>query len=154
MALPRHPAQCTGRYAMRNKPEYAREYYRKNKDRINAQRRATRKSPRPMHKYRIGSLSEDCTEYKQYRWVLRRLEFFKMYGSVCSCCGESEQAFLALDHIGGQRGRIRERTDTAILNAISTYQPNKYRILCHNCNMATRYDKPCPHQLVYEDYQI
>jgi hypothetical protein len=80
------------------------------------------------------------------------------YGGKCACCGETEPAFLTLDHIGGggaahrrsiKRGnkilRIRQELKAA------GWPTDKYRLLCMNCNFATRHGKVCPHQLKKEN---
>lgn len=40
------------------------------------------------------------------RWKVKiRSEMIAAYGGCCACCGETEPAFLSLDHIGGGGGR-------------------------------------------------
>jgi hypothetical protein len=76
---------------------------------------------------------------------------FSHYGAKCVCCGESEERFLAIDHIGG--GGAAHRRSLGLLGGFHFYKwiikndfPKFLRILCHNCNMATAYGKVCPHQ--------
>lgn len=76
-----------------------------------------------------------------------REKFLELYGNKCECCGEDTEIFLSLDHINGQRGRKRENPYTAYLRAIKDYPSKEFRILCHNCNQATKYGRICPHQL-------
>lgn len=80
----------------------------------------------------------------------RRNEFLEMYGSKCECCGETENIFLTLDHIKGQKGipiAKKERGVNSYRSAIAEYRPDTYRILCMNCNFATRFEGAiCPHQ--------
>lgn len=72
----------------------------------------------------------------------------EMYGNKCACCGEKELAFLALDHINGSsRKRKNETASKAWRNAIRDNDKNEYRVLCHNCNQATKRGKVCPHTL-------
>lgn len=70
------------------------------------------------------------------------------YGNRCECCGETEPEFLALDHrFGGGAEHRRCRPGTSVLrDVIREGFPPKYRILCHNCNMATRLGTQCPHE--------
>lgn len=77
-----------------------------------------------------------------------RVEFLDMYGGVCQCCGHDKVEHLALDHVrGGGKADRRARSTIAILrDAVSRYQPEKYRILCHNCNAAIGIYGVCPHQ--------
>lgn len=82
----------------------------------------------------------------------QRSAFLKMYGEKCQCCGESETVFLVIDHIKGQKGIPRSKKELgapAYRAALKSYDPDTYRILCHNCNFATRYEgSTCPHQKV------
>ncbi len=80
-------------------------------------------------------------------WKRRKRIFIEMYGGRCECCGETEEMFLNLDHINGQNKQNKECTSDAMCWAISKYQPEKYRILCSNCNQATRFGRICPHQI-------
>lgn len=71
-------------------------------------------------------------------------------GSVCVCCGETEMAFLCMDHVNG--GGSRHRRADHIARA-SIYQwlvnrgfPEGFRVLCANCNQAIRFGRACPHQ--------
>ena len=71
------------------------------------------------------------------------------YGGKCVCCGESEYAFLSLDHVAndGAEHRRRERcVDTAIW-ALKNGCPDILQILCYNCNNAKSTHGICPHQL-------
>ncbi len=74
--------------------------------------------------------------------------FLQMYGYTCACCGEPNPAFLTMEHknrdgalhrylIGGSMEALRE--------AISKYDPDRFEILCYNCNMAKSHYAECPH---------
>jgi len=108
----------------------------------------SRRTPEEHERKRIWRESnrEHSREYSRKRDKRIRELFLKMYGGKCECCGEIEPIFLALDHIGGQKGvKKKEENTTAIANATNKYQPDKYRILCHNCNFAV-IRGVCPHQ--------
>jgi hypothetical protein len=72
------------------------------------------------------------------------------YGGVCACCGEDREPFLTLDH--SNRDGAEHRRSVGGSNSILVDLRNRgwpkdgYRILCMNCNWATRYGKECPHQ--------
>lgn len=95
------------------------------------------------NKERVQKASRERTQrYRQ--------EALALYGNACVCCGISYFEFLTFDHIGG--GGCEERR-TKFPNAHSFYKflkdnylPEKYRILCQNCNSATAYYGVCPHQ--------
>ncbi len=73
------------------------------------------------------------------------------YGGCCACCGEKEIAFLTLDHVGG--GGAKDRAESG--GSANVYRRLKrqgwpkegYRVLCSNCNLATKLGRTCPHQL-------
>jgi hypothetical protein len=70
-----------------------------------------------------------------------------MYGGMCECCKETIYEFLCLDHkLGRERKYKNEHGDAAYRRAIKEYDPKEYRILCANCNTATRLGKICPHK--------
>ena len=91
-------------------------------------------------------------------WSKRlRAEMMVAYGGACACCGETAEQFLCLDHMnrdgkahrlslatrGGTGGRSRD----VYLDLKRRGWPTVgYRLLCVNCNFATRYGAPCPHQ--------
>lgn len=89
---------------------------------------------------------------KNKRQCLRN-EFLKMYGGKCICCHIDEEVFLALDHVknGGTAHRKQCGTRGVYLDAISKYDPERFQILCHNCNFAKFRNGICPHQLVGQE---
>ena len=78
------------------------------------------------------------------RFAAQRDEIFSHYGGKCVCCGEHEKAFLAIDHLPNtpREGDQRNLTEWICKNNF----PPGFQILCHNCNMATRWGKVCPHE--------
>jgi hypothetical protein len=79
-------------------------------------------------------------------------EMLQAYGMSCACCGEAESTFLTLDHINrdGKEDRANAGCSGGYPFFVSLKRegwPNRgYRVLCWNCNEATRYGRPCPHQ--------
>lgn len=109
------------------------------------QRIANKKS---YHKHKVKRLAWT----REYQKSVQ-IEVIRHYGGECNCCGESELAFLAIDHIGG--GGMRHRKEIGISGGPRFYmwiRKNKYpknlRILCHNCNQATSWGRKCPHELL------
>lgn len=70
------------------------------------------------------------------------------YGSKCACCGESEEAFLTIDHVkgGGSKERKRYSSWTILNNIIKSKFSKDYQLLCFNCNWAKYKLGCCPHQ--------
>lgn len=94
----------------------------------------------------IENNRENTRKYHRDRSRIIRTLFLDMYGNRCSCCGEDEKVFLTIDHIKRQIGiKRKEGSNQAYYKALKIYDPQKYRILCHNCNQATIYGE-CPHQ--------
>ena len=91
------------------------------------------------------------TKGKRQRRNLRK-RLFDVYGEVCSCCGETNKRFLTFDHklnngsferkmVGGDKSLKIWR------NALRNPDPNKYQILCFNCNCGRAINGGiCPHK--------
>lgn len=78
-----------------------------------------------------------------------REQVLTAYGRACACCGESAPAFLTIDHIRG--GGTKHRASLPSKNVYAEirregFPKDRYRLLCWNCNCATRFGKKCPHQ--------
>lgn len=103
---------------------------------------------------RTGNESQKLTWDRRGRKEVTQAEMIIAYGGRCACCGENEFAFLTLDHIGGggaeHRASIKQGNKVLRIRQqlkAEGWPKDKYRILCMNCNHATRYGKTCPHQL-------
>lgn len=72
------------------------------------------------------------------------------YGTTCACCGESEQAFLEIDHInnnGADHRREIGRMDICVWIVENNYPEGMFQILCANCNHGKyRAGGVCPHE--------
>jgi hypothetical protein len=77
-----------------------------------------------------------------------RLTVLSAYGSACKCCGEDEEAMLALDHAdgGGREHRGGSFRGAAYRDARDRGYPPDYQILCHNCNASKAFGGTCVHQ--------
>jgi len=110
-------------------------------------------------------------EYQSKSTALRleiRLKVLQYYSKrlsksdipCCRCCGESNIAFLAIDHIAGRKKMDSEPelvklgySSSLISGALQRWIiannfPKGFQILCHNCNIAKGHskDNKCPHQ--------
>ena len=81
-----------------------------------------------------------------------KVEVLSHYSSgvpACSCCGEREVAFLAIDHIDGGGTKHRATIKTPGSHFYSWLKkfgfPIGYRVLCHNCNFSYGAFGYCPH---------
>lgn len=78
------------------------------------------------------------------------------YGGRCTCCGESNLIFLAIDHINGG-GALERRRKGRNGGGSRIYMrlrregwPEGFQVLCFNCNWA-KANGGCPHQ-TQEDF--
>ena len=97
--------------------------------------------------YKISKTVEN--NRKRYH-ELRTIALDK-YGGKCVCCGEDTYEFLTIDHINNDGKEDRKifnnyagRVYGYLVQAL--YQPEKYQILCWNCNLAKEKYGLCPHQ--------
>ncbi|QIG58928.1 HNH endonuclease [Gordonia phage AnClar] len=87
-----------------------------------------------------------------------RDELFVRYGGyTCACCGETERAFLSLDHINRDGAAHRRSMSKGKSNTFPGYRtlhadlkrkgwPPVLQVLCHNCNIGReRNGGVCPH---------
>jgi hypothetical protein len=81
---------------------------------------------------------------KETYWGFKRT-FFKMYGEICACCGETTKEFLTMEHKNGLQGLSRHRGMAHYKHAINEYRPDLYETLCMNCNHAFGRVGYCPH---------
>ena len=118
-----------------------REYVARHPDRIKAINQRTQK--------RLGK-----QYYREQHQNLKRA-MVNAYGGSCECCGEPEIEFLSLDHVEGRGGEHRKAAGggTKIWRQLrdsgwpKTCEYGRLRILCLNCQGATRNGKSCPHEL-------
>jgi hypothetical protein len=66
----------------------------------------------------------------------------------CACCGQSQLAFLALDHVNGDGAAHRKAIgsgDTFYRWLIKSGFPPGLQVLCHCCNVSKSVYGSCPH---------
>lgn len=124
-----------------SRKEYFRKYYSDNKDKIKEYSRNYYK------KYYTGKNQSSAREKVIIANRILKSKFLEMYGGKCQCCGITTYEFLCLDHIQGRNRKYKNETgNVAYRRAIEEYDPTEYRILCANCNAATRFGRTCPHK--------
>lgn len=152
-------------------PEYAAEYYKANKERIDTRIREYNKAnpekKRAYNKrwfeenkerkhelakiYREVNKDEIEAKRKARHWKLK-IEVWENYGgAVCSCCGIIEREFLTIDHINGGGGKHRKELRASGSQHIYQWlkknnYPEGYRVLCMNCNFSFGMYGFCPHE--------
>lgn len=120
-------------------------YYATHTDELLAKRRA---------RYLVNGEATNPRKFALRKQL--RDQMLEAYGRKCACCGEAGEGFLTLDHFGEYRGVPEpERPGMYQRNYRGSYEylrlrkmgwpKDGLRILCMNCNWATRRDRPCPH---------
>jgi hypothetical protein len=118
-------------------------------DRQNKRRaeRLASMSPEELEAYRDKVNRENTERRDKVRDTV-----YKAYGGyICECCGETERAFLSIDHVNndGAEHRRTHRLQTGeqmhrwlIRNGF----PDGFQVLCMNCNWGKRNNNgACPH---------
>ena len=118
----------------------------------------TNLTPRQREEARLRSMDYYAVHGQRARdrAKLRRLELrnemLNAYGGRCSCCGETEDAFLTLDHANNDGAEHRRKLG----NTYATWQDLKrcgwpkrgFTLLCYNCNCGRhRNGGVCPHRM-------
>ena len=88
-------------------------------------------------------------ERRRARSDIRRM-VLEHYGGVCACCGETEPAFLTIDHINNDGAAHRRAIGATSAShfAVWLYRhgyPDGFQVLCANCNHAKAVVGTCPH---------
>lgn len=155
---------------MTNRKEYHKNWYIKNKERVTQrqkeyyqtrkeqkrkkQKEWEKKNPEKRRLYVKRWLENTRPDYfKKYNKQKareNRLKVVEHYGGKCACCGEDKIEFLALDHINGdgqaERKRLKRGGSSFYSYVIKNKYPDRYRLLCHNCNFSLGKYGYCPHQ--------
>lgn len=103
-------------------------------------------------KYRNTKNEEYRSKWPQYDKSERdklRQEVLDAYGNKCKCCGETQQEFLAIDHVNNDGAEHRREIRRPIYRWLrqNGFPQDRFQILCHNCNMAKAMYGMCPHQV-------
>lgn len=98
---------------------------------------------------KCDSCSNESKRYMTERRERTRRLVMSHYGTSCSCCGEKEDLFLAIDHVNGGGSKHRKeirREGSAFYDWLMCQGfPTGFRVLCHNCNWAEARGG-CPHR--------
>jgi hypothetical protein len=80
-----------------------------------------------------------------------RAALFAAYGGSCACCGETESAFLTIDHVNGDgashRAGVGDGTPAIYRWLRDRGFPREgFQLLCRNCNYGKYLCGECPHR--------
>lgn len=91
----------------------------------------------------------EARDVRKRSWMRNRDAILHAYGGACACCGESERAFLAIDHIdGGGHKQYKALGGGGFSSWVrKNNYPDTLRLLCHNCNFGRQQNGGiCPHE--------
>lgn len=118
---------------------WQKDYRRRNPERAQAWERS-----------KYARTAEQQIARSKTRNQFLKAEIIAAYGRVCACCGETEMAFLSIDHINrdGHVHRKRVGPGGAVWADLRKrgYPQEGYRVLCMNCQWGYRIHGLCPHQ--------
>lgn len=96
-----------------------------------------------------GGRCENCLEKARVIRRNQRQDLIDRYGGKCNCCGEANPYFLQIDHVNNDGGkhRLQAGGNNQVLSQIykEPYNPDKYQLLCSNCNFSKDLYGTCPH---------
>ncbi len=127
---------------------YSKEYYKKNKKRINEQHRQY--YLRNRNKIREQNSITAMNTHRELKDII-----FEHYGRHCNCnkCPETNSKFLTIDYVNNDgnkdktpMGNKRQST-TLYRHIVAMNFPDTYQILCMNCNFGKKINNGvCPHK--------
>ena len=86
------------------------------------------------------------TERNRLYCLKVRKDVIDKYGGICTCCGESNFAFLTIDHVNNDGSLERMPSKSWFLKLRRESRREDLQVLCWNCNMAKFHFGVCPHQ--------
>lgn len=128
---------------------YNRDYYLANRERIIA--RTLKWREENYEKY----IEHQKNSNRAAIGRLRAETYEKYGGARCACCGETEMAFLTLDHVNGGGNRHRKEIGgSGSGSGEKIYRwlrdqnyPPGFQVLCWNCNCGRSMNGGiCPHK--------
>lgn len=135
---------------------------RKPKPRLSSAEKALRKEEQKQyHKNYRKQHKEYISDLKKNSLIQSKIEGIAHYGGKCSCpnCPESNSAFLTIEHKNGRVGDSKAFKSNKNPNGLRCKRtgkqmwqtaraegwPDKYTVLCFNCNCAKSVYGICPH---------
>jgi hypothetical protein len=124
-------------------------------------RECTKKRSRKYVEDNYEIVRKKSRAYLQKKYAITKAAVFSAYGGyVCACCGETERAFLSLDHINNDGAEFRRMiAGKRTAAGQTTYRwlerhnfPEGFQVLCMNCQHGKRMcGGICPHQVRCND---
>ena len=113
--------------------------------RLDAVRRWEKRNPEKKKEGKRREYRRHKAAYKARSLAQTRAQrqlVIQTFGGKCVQCGFSDWRALQIDHIngGGRQDRSRFATKYSYLKSVLA-TPDKYQLLCANCNWIKRYEK-------------
>jgi len=118
-----------------------RAYYAENSERILSRYRRR-------HQENLDHVRKVKRDWQSQNRKKVRERVFRRYGGerpACSCCGESQDEFLTIDHIDGGGTKHRRSCRDLYQWLEKNNFPDGFRVLCWNCNCSIGIKGYCPH---------
>lgn len=130
-------------------PGYSRAYYHLHRE----ERLQYGKQWRTKNRERFRKIQERWKQNhpnaRQEQLKKLKIDVISHYGKRCLCCGETIIEFLTIDHINRDGKKHRKEHGSHMYQWLrNNHYPQNLglRVLCMNCNFATRHGESCPHQ--------
>lgn len=98
------------------------------------------------HKGYVDNYKKQCKQCDSFRWSIRlkqhRKEALESIGDLkCQSCNIDDYRVLVIDHLYGG-GNVERKALNSVVKfyKLVKEQPERYQILCHNCNYLKRID--------------
>ena len=104
----------------------------------------------------LGSVCQSCQKwYARIKSRILKMEFIIAYGGYCQCCGEDKIELLTVEHIRNNGHNLIYDSNIIQLILILKVKgwPEGYTVLCYNCNLSSKGDRPCCHTEEYKTYE-
>lgn len=97
------------------------------------------------------TMCQKCVDRCKDHYYGKKSFVYERYGSKCSCCGETEEAFLTIDHVNNDGAAHRKTFASGGGYCIYSWLvennfPEGFQILCWNCQWGKNKHGTCPHQ--------
>jgi len=95
---------------------------------------------------------EQCMEKENKRNKAVKDKVYNKYGGyICTCCKETEEAFLTIDHINNDGAKDRKVYGSGCRFYWWLFRnnfPKGFQVLCWNCQWGKKLHGTCPHQKI------
>lgn len=135
--------------------KYAKEYRECHKNDKEYLDRKHRINKRLYYKYRTEKLAWQKENHKK-----ERIKFLKMVGGCkCRICGHDDWRALQIDHVYGDGAEERRKYGSKGISRkeqsrLIKENPEKYQILCSNCNWIKKYENKETRRITNQEIKI